>query len=70
LTDKNDFPMPFLIDLDDASRRICDGFERGGFEITFPWQLSRILKALRLLPYAAYFAALRKATDWPPEAKR
>lgn len=67
LTDLNDHPMPFLLELDDASRRICDGFERGGFEITFPWQLSRILKTLRLLPYNAYFWLMRKATDWPPE---
>lgn len=67
LTDLNDHPMPFLLELDDASRRICDGFEKGGFEITFPWQLSRILKTLRLLPYNAYFSLMRKATNWPPE---
>jgi NAD(P)-dependent dehydrogenase (short-subunit alcohol dehydrogenase family) len=66
LTDKNDHPMPFLMELDDASRLICDGFERGGFEITFPWQLATILKFLRFLPYRAYFALLRAATRWPP----
>lgn len=70
LTDLNDHPMPFLMTLDDASRAICDGFERGGFEITFPWQLSRILKTLRLLPYRAYFWLIRKGTNWPPEAHK
>lgn len=67
LTDKNDHPMPFLMELDDASRVICDGFARGGFEITFPWQLSRILKFLRLLPYETYFSLIRKATGYPPK---
>ncbi|MBM3637112.1 MAG: SDR family NAD(P)-dependent oxidoreductase [Alphaproteobacteria bacterium] len=67
LTDKNDHPMPFLMELVDASRVICNGFARGGFEITFPWQLSRILKFLRLLPYEAYFSLIRKSTGYPPK---
>ena len=62
LTDENTFPMPFLVELDDAARRICDGFERGGFEITFPRRLSWILKALNLLPYPAYFWLVGKGT--------
>jgi short-subunit dehydrogenase len=62
LTAKNDHPMPFLMPLDEASKLICDGFETGGFEITFPWQLSRILKTLRLLPYALYFWLVGRAT--------
>ena len=36
LTAGNTFPMPFLMECDDACRRICDGFERGGFESDFP----------------------------------
>jgi NAD(P)-dependent dehydrogenase (short-subunit alcohol dehydrogenase family) len=63
LTAKNDHPMPFLMPLEEASRLICDGFAKGGFEITFPWQLSRILKTLRLLPYAAYFWLVSRATQ-------
>ena len=62
LTAKNDHPMPFLMPLDEASKLICDGFATGGFEITFPWQLSRILKTLRLLPYAFYFWLVGRAT--------
>ena len=62
LTDENKFPMPFLVELDAASRRICDGFERGGFEITFPRRLSWILKALNMLPYSAYFWLVGKGT--------
>lgn len=63
LTAKNDHPMPFLMPLDKASKLICDGFETGGFEITFPWQLSRILKFLRMLPYSIYFRLVGRATQ-------
>jgi NAD(P)-dependent dehydrogenase (short-subunit alcohol dehydrogenase family) len=49
------FGMPFLIEADEAARRICNGFERAGFEISFPWQLAAGLKLLRLLPYGLRF---------------
>jgi NAD(P)-dependent dehydrogenase (short-subunit alcohol dehydrogenase family) len=49
------YAMPFLIEADEAARRICDGFERAGFEISFPWQLATSLKLLRLLPYGLRF---------------
>lgn len=62
LTDNNDFPMPFLVELDVAARRICDGFERAGFEITFPRRLSWSLKALNLLPWPLYFALVGRGT--------
>jgi short-subunit dehydrogenase len=61
LTDKNSFPMPFLVSLEEASRRICDGFERAGFEIAFPKRLAFPLKILNLLPYPAYFWTVGKA---------
>ena len=52
------FPTPGIIDCDDASRRICNGFERSGFEIAFPRRLAWLLKAMNALPYALYFALL------------
>jgi len=62
LTDRNTFPMPFLMELDDAVQRACNGFERGGFEIVFPRRLALLLKLVRLLPYGLYFPALARAT--------
>lgn len=62
LTAQNSFPMPFLVELDDAAKRICDGFEKSGFEITFPKRLSWILKAVNLLPYPIYFWLINRAT--------
>ena len=63
LTDKNDFPMPFLMEPDDAAQRIVDGMSRDGFEITFPRRFTWMLKLLRCLPYALYFALVGRATQ-------
>jgi NAD(P)-dependent dehydrogenase (short-subunit alcohol dehydrogenase family) len=64
LTRSNDFPMPFQINADAAARRILDGLEQGGFEITFPRRLSWLLKAVNLLPYRLYFPLIARATGW------
>lgn len=55
LTDKNGFKMPFLMSPEDAARKIADGLATSRFEIHFPWQLSRLLKTLSVLPNALYF---------------
>jgi short-subunit dehydrogenase len=55
LTGKNDFPMPFLMKQEVAAKRVCDGFAKGGFEITFPRRFAYLLKAINLLPYPLYF---------------
>ncbi len=64
LTGKNDFPMPFMMRNEDASRRVVDGFERGGFEITFPRRFAYLMKAINLLPYPLYFALVGRTTGW------
>lgn len=55
LTDKNDFPMPFLMEVDDAVTCIMKGLSRDIFEIAFPTRFVLILKLLRLLPDWLYF---------------
>lgn len=62
LTAANDFHMPALISAEQAAREILRGLARGDFETHFPRRFSRTLKLLRLLPYRAYFAAVRRAT--------
>ena len=61
LTDRNPFPMPFLIDADTAARRIVRGLATTRFEITFPRRFSYLMKLLRVLPYRLYFAMTRRA---------
>ncbi len=55
MTDTNDFPMPFLMEPEDASKRIIAGLRSDRFEIVFPARLAIIMKLLRLLPYGLYF---------------
>ncbi len=56
LTDKNDFPMPFLMETDDAAKRIVDGLTQSDrFEIAFPKRMVWLMKTVRWLPYPVFF---------------
>lgn len=50
LTDRNDFPMPGLIDADDAAARILHGLRKGRKNIEFPRRFTWTLRALGNLP--------------------
>ena len=63
LTAQNQFSMPALITPEQAAREILQGWRKGEFEIHFPKRFTRWMKALRLLPYGARFAAVRKITS-------
>jgi short-subunit dehydrogenase len=58
LTAKNDFPMPFMVEPEDAARAICDGIERGRQEIVFPLPMAVLMKAARLVPVRVWTTAL------------
>jgi NAD(P)-dependent dehydrogenase (short-subunit alcohol dehydrogenase family) len=60
LTDKNDFEMPLLMEVDAAADRIADGLRSSRFEVTFPRRFTWMLKLLRILPYPLYFFLVRK----------
>ncbi|AOY87632.1 short-chain dehydrogenase [Marinobacter salinus] len=50
LTDRNDFPMPFLVEADDAAERIVSGLAKGHNEIAFPKRFTWMLRILGALP--------------------
>jgi NAD(P)-dependent dehydrogenase (short-subunit alcohol dehydrogenase family) len=50
LTDGNSFPMPFIIEADQAAESICNGLEHDRTEIVFPWPMALLMKAARLVP--------------------
>ena len=62
LTDKNDFPMPFLMPVDKAVDQLYRGLLGNRFEITFPKRFTWMLKVLRLLPYAVYLPMMNRTT--------
>ncbi|HRQ59982.1 MAG TPA: SDR family NAD(P)-dependent oxidoreductase [Alphaproteobacteria bacterium] len=59
LTDKNDFPMPMLMDVNDAARAMADGLFSNRFEINFPRSLCYLKKAIDMLPNRAYLWVMR-----------
>jgi short-subunit dehydrogenase len=64
LTAKNEFPMPFLMAVEDAARTILKGLNAGTFLIAFPGRLAWPLRLLRILPAPVYFWLMSRATKW------
>ena len=55
LTDKNEFPMPFIKSPEYAAEKMFNGLTKSkSFEIHFPKALTLLLKFLRILPYRIY----------------
>lgn len=60
LTDKNTFPMPFLMDVEPAIDAIMRGLKAKRYEIIFPWQMAVLMKLFRILPHWLQFAITRR----------
>jgi short-subunit dehydrogenase len=56
MTDRNRFPMPFMVEPEDAARTIADGIARDKAEIVFPLPMMLLMKAARLVPTRAWTA--------------
>lgn len=61
MTAVNRFPMPFLMDSDQAARAIRRGLERNAARIAFPWPMAAAVWLLALLPPGWTDAALSRA---------
>jgi short-subunit dehydrogenase len=62
LTAGNSFPMPFIIEADQAARSICDGLEQGRAEIVFPLPMAVLMKVARLLPVRLWATAMQRVS--------
>ena len=61
LTDKNEFPMPFIKSPEFAAEKMFNGLtKRKAFEIHFPKTLTILLKIFRILPYKIYLFLIDK----------
>jgi NAD(P)-dependent dehydrogenase (short-subunit alcohol dehydrogenase family) len=65
MTDVNTFPMPFIIEANDAARRIARVIARGGTFAVVPWQMAWIGRILKLLPNPVYDLAFSHAPRKP-----
>lgn len=62
MTDKNPFPMPFLMEPEDAAEAFYRGLQGSAFEINFPRRFTFLMKLLCALPHRLYMAATRWGT--------
>ena len=60
LTDRNPFPMPFLMEVEDAAEAFYRGLQSDRLEIAFPWRFAALLKLLRILPAPLAMAVTRR----------
>ena len=64
LTADNQFPMPFIIEAEQAGEAICDGLQRERTEIVFPLRMAILMKAARFIPAAVWtFLWSRRSAD-------
>lgn len=70
LTAQNDFPMPFLMEPDEAAARIVNGLERDHRDIAFPRRLAIPLKAARWLPGPIYDRVAGRLVRGKPQRVR
>ena len=60
MTDRNDFPMPFLIEADRAAAIIADGLARNRARIVFPRRLYWLLRLYAALPERLLDVTMRR----------
>lgn len=62
-TDVNPFPMPFIIEAEDAAKRIADGLAKNKTHIAFPKRFSFLLRLINLLPRSLYVRLVGKVSS-------
>jgi short-subunit dehydrogenase len=68
MTAKNPYPMPFIIEADDAARRIARAIDAGKSYAIIPWQMAIVGRVLGVLPNALYDRMMARAGRKPRKA--
>ncbi len=66
MTAVNEFYMPWLLEADEAARRIVRALRRRRKVYNFPWQTSLLMKLTRWLPDWVLARTMRKYNEQPP----
>lgn len=70
MTDRNPYRMPFILDADEAARRIARVIARRRRIAVVPWQMAIVARALAVLPPALYDALFARAPRKPRAGDR
>jgi short-subunit dehydrogenase len=65
MTAVNDYPMPFILPVDVAARRIARVIDSGRSYAVVPWQMAIVARVLRLLPNGVFDALFARAGRKP-----
>ncbi|QRN99442.1 SDR family NAD(P)-dependent oxidoreductase [Archangium violaceum] len=60
MTAQNKFPMPFLLETEEAVELMAKAILRGEAEYAFPWQMASAMGLLKWMPNALFDATMRK----------
>jgi short-subunit dehydrogenase len=66
MTAVNDFHMPFLLEADEAARRIVRALSRRRKIYNFPWQVALLMKLTHIAPDWLMARVMRKYNETPP----
>jgi hypothetical protein len=65
MTDVNPYPMPFMLEVDDAARRFAHVIARGCSFKVVPWQMGVVGRVMKILPNWLYGRLFAKAPHKP-----
>jgi len=65
MTAVNSYPMPFILDADEAAKRMARVIQRQSAFSVIPWQMGLVGRALRLLPRGLYDRLFANAPHKP-----
>jgi NADP-dependent 3-hydroxy acid dehydrogenase YdfG len=68
MTEKNPYPMPFLLHVDEAAKRMARAIDRQVAHTVIPWQMGLVGVALRALPRGVYDRLFARAPHKPRRA--
>src|SRR5262249_266658 len=66
MTDVNQFHMPFLLEADEAARRIVRALARRPKVYNFPWEMSLVMKPVAMLADLVVGRAMHSYNENPP----
>ncbi|MSR30213.1 MAG: SDR family NAD(P)-dependent oxidoreductase [Gemmataceae bacterium] len=69
MTAVNDFKMPWVMEADEAARRILKGIQRNVKVLRFPWQTSLLMRLISWLPDWVVEKVMRDYNQNPPMPK-